>query len=119
MKSLETTKEIKAKMNSKLDKDTGKAESQGKAELKGAEYKLVYLDDSTGSSPHKKGDTVKWSDNPKAKLISGEKVTESIINGKRYHMEITLLSVSMVKNSMLMLVILVLVFMALRKSMRL
>jgi hypothetical protein len=32
----------------KLDKDTGKAESQGKAELKGAEYKLVYLDDSTG-----------------------------------------------------------------------
>ncbi|MFZ1777263.1 MAG: SpaA isopeptide-forming pilin-related protein [Lactococcus raffinolactis] len=67
----------------KLDKDTSKAESQGKAELKGAEYKLVYLDDSTGSSPHKKGDTVKWSDNPKAKLISGEKVTESVIGGKK------------------------------------
>ncbi|MFZ2735396.1 MAG: SpaA isopeptide-forming pilin-related protein, partial [Lactococcus raffinolactis] len=55
----------------------------GKAELKGAEYELVYLDDSTGSSPHKKGDTVKWSDNPKAKLISGEKVTESVIGGKK------------------------------------
>ena len=67
----------------KLDKDTGKAESQGKAELKGAEYELVYLDDSTGASPHKKGDIVKWSDNPKAKLISGEKVTESVINGKK------------------------------------
>ena len=79
-----TNQEIKGESEIlKLDKDTGKAESQGKAELKGAEYELVYLDDSTGSSPHKKGDTVKWSDNPKAKLISGEKVTESVIGGKK------------------------------------
>ncbi|MBR2539016.1 MAG: hypothetical protein IKE54_07355, partial [Streptococcus sp.] len=79
-----TNQEIKGESEIlKLDKDTGKAESQGKAELKGAEYELVYLDDSTGSSPHKKGDTVKWSDNPKAKLTSGEKVTESVIGGKK------------------------------------
>ncbi|MDN6085643.1 MAG: LPXTG cell wall anchor domain-containing protein, partial [Lactococcus plantarum] len=79
-----TNQEIKGENELlKLDKDTGKAESQGKAELKGAVYELVYLDDSTGVSPHKKGDKVKWSDNPKATLVSGEKVTESVINGKK------------------------------------
>ena len=30
-----------------------------------------------------KGDPVKWSDKPNAKLISGEKVTKSVINGKK------------------------------------
>ena len=79
-----TNQEIKGESEIlKLDKDTGKAESQGKAELTGAEYALIYLDDSNGSSPHKKGDPVKWTDKPNAKLISGEKVTKSVINGKK------------------------------------
>ena len=50
--------------------------------MKTAEYGLFYGDDSDGSSPHKKGEPVKWSAMPKAKLISGEKVTESVINGR-------------------------------------
>ncbi|WP_368651420.1 collagen binding domain-containing protein [Lactococcus raffinolactis] len=65
----------------KSDKATGK-KAQGKSEMKTAEYGLFYGDDSDGSSPHKKGDPVKWSAMPKAKLISGEKVIESVINGR-------------------------------------
>lgn len=65
----------------KEDNETGK-ESQGKATMKDAEYALFYGDTSTGSSPHKKGEPVKWSDVPKAKVLAGEKVTKSIINGK-------------------------------------
>ncbi|QIW60617.1 hypothetical protein GU333_05620 [Lactococcus raffinolactis] len=65
----------------KSDKATGE-KAQGKAEMKTAEYGLFYGDDSDGSSPHKKGEPVKWSAMPKAKLISGEKVTESVINGR-------------------------------------
>ena len=65
----------------KSDKATGD-KAQGKAEMKTAEYGLFYADNSNGSSPHKIGDPVKWSDVPNAKLISGEKVSESVINGK-------------------------------------
>lgn len=64
----------------KEDIETGK-ETQGKAEMATAEYALFYADDATGSSPHKKGDPVKWSDGPKAKLLAGEKVISSVING--------------------------------------
>ncbi|GHU35854.1 hypothetical protein FACS1894192_01300 [Bacilli bacterium] len=67
----------------KLDKETGTTTPQGKAELKGAEYMLVHDDDSTGSSPHKKSDPVKWSEIPAPLLISGTKVTASTINGKK------------------------------------
>ena len=64
----------------KEDKETGK-ESQGKAVLQEAEYGLFYAEDATGSSPHKKGQAVKWADIPKATLLKGSKVTSSIING--------------------------------------
>lgn len=50
--------------------------------MKNAEYQLFYDEDRTGKNPHKKGDPVKWSDIPKAKLLAGEKVTSSVINGK-------------------------------------
>ncbi|GAB2021715.1 hypothetical protein RyT2_07890 [Pseudolactococcus yaeyamensis] len=77
-----TNQEIKGENELfKADKETG-AQAQGKAELKTAEYGLFYAEDLTGSSSHKKGDSVKWSDVPNAKLISGEKVTQSVINGK-------------------------------------
>ncbi|MCQ8264804.1 SpaA isopeptide-forming pilin-related protein [Streptococcus suis] len=65
----------------KLDKDTGK-NSQGQAVLINAEYALYYNDNSTGSSPHKKDQPVKWADVPKAIILKGEKVTSSIINGQ-------------------------------------
>lgn len=65
----------------KLDKDTGK-DSQGQAVLINAEYGLYYNDSSTGSSPHRKDQPVKWADVPKAKLLAGDKVTSSIINGQ-------------------------------------
>lgn len=66
----------------KEDVETGK-ETQGKAEMATAEYGLYYADDATGSSPHKKGDPVKWSDIPITKLLAGEKVTSSVINGTK------------------------------------
>ena len=78
-----TNQEIKGENELfKLDKLTGTTEAQGKSSLKGATYMLVYDDDSNGSSPHKKGEAVKWSDKPAPKLITGTKVTESVINGK-------------------------------------
>ncbi|MCF0231306.1 MAG: LPXTG cell wall anchor domain-containing protein, partial [Enterococcus sp.] len=77
-----TNQEIKGENTlEKEDTETGK-ESQGKASMKNAEYQLFYDEDQTGKSPHKKGDFVKWSDIPKAKLLAGEKVTSSVINGK-------------------------------------
>ncbi len=77
-----TNQEIKGESRlEKEDKDTGK-ESQGKAVLQGAEYGLFYGEDGTGSSPHKKGEAVKWGDSPKATLLKGNKVTSSVINGQ-------------------------------------
>ncbi|MEY8457573.1 SpaA isopeptide-forming pilin-related protein [Lactococcus ileimucosae] len=66
----------------KKDKDTG-AEQHGKGVLKMAKYAYFYGDDSTGSSPHKKGDPVKWSDKPGPKLLEGEKVSSAIIGGQK------------------------------------
>lgn len=65
----------------KVDQDTGKAQN-GKADLTSAIYQLFYNDDATGSSPHKKGDPVKWSDKPAPKLLTGEKVTSALVGGK-------------------------------------
>ncbi|WP_341485213.1 SpaA isopeptide-forming pilin-related protein (plasmid) [Lactococcus garvieae] len=65
----------------KTDKDTG-LEQNGKGVLKTAKYAYFYNDDSTGSSPHKKGDPVKWSDKPGPKLLEGEKVSSAIIGGE-------------------------------------
>ncbi|WP_242359603.1 MSCRAMM family protein [Lactococcus petauri] len=76
-----TNQEVKGQFSlSKEDKETGKNQD-GKAVMKDAKYQLFYNDASTGSSPHKKGDPVKWGDTPKAQLQIGNKVTEMIING--------------------------------------
>ncbi len=76
-----TNQEVKGQFSlSKEDKETGKNQD-GKAVMKDAKYQLFYNDDSTGSSPHKKGDSVKWGDTPKAQLQIGDKVTEMVING--------------------------------------
>ncbi len=76
-----TNQEVKGQFSlSKEDKETGKNQN-GKSVMKDAKYQLFYNDDSTGSSPHKKGDPVKWSDTPKAQLQIGDKVTEMVING--------------------------------------
>ncbi|NSM92231.1 LPXTG cell wall anchor domain-containing protein [Enterococcus faecalis] len=78
-----TNPEIKGEnLLEKEDTKTGK-EAQGKADMKNAEYQLFYNEDRTGKTPHKKGDAVKWSDMPKAKLLAGEKVTSSVINGQK------------------------------------
>lgn len=66
----------------KTDKETG-TEAHGKGVLKTAKYAYFYDDDSTGSSPHKKGDPVKWTDKPGPKLLAGEKVTSAVIGGKK------------------------------------
>lgn len=82
-----TNQEIKGQNNlEKEDIETGK-DSQGSAEMKTAEYTLYYNDDSTGSSPHKKDDIVKWTDIPKAKLLAGEKVKTSFVNGQKVNNE--------------------------------
>ncbi|WPH48354.1 LPXTG cell wall anchor domain-containing protein (plasmid) [Enterococcus faecalis] len=78
-----TNPEIKGEnLLEKEDVKTGK-EAQGKADMKNAEYQLFYNEDFSGKTPHKKGEPVKWSDIPKAKLLSGEKVTTSVINGNK------------------------------------
>lgn len=78
-----TNQEVKGENKlEKEDAETGK-DAQGAAEMATAEYTLYYNDDSTGSSPHKKGDIVKWSDIPKAKLLSGEKIATSYLNGQK------------------------------------
>ncbi|MFD2308528.1 MSCRAMM family protein [Enterococcus termitis] len=66
----------------KVDVDTEKSPN-GKANMKTAKYQLFYADDSTGSSAHKKGDPVKWTDVPTPKLLKGEKVKEAIIGGNK------------------------------------
>lgn len=66
----------------KTDKETG-TEAHGKGVLKTAKYAYFYDDDSTGSSPHKKGDPVKWTDKPGPKLLAGEKVTSAVIGGEK------------------------------------
>lgn len=66
----------------KTDKETG-PEAHGKGVLKTAKYAYFYDDDSTGSSPHKKGDPVKWTDKPGPKLLAGEKVTSAVIGGEK------------------------------------
>lgn len=64
----------------KVDKDTGTAVN-GKADLTGTVFQLFYNDTSTGSSPHKKGDPVKWGDQPNPTLLIGEKVTSALVGG--------------------------------------
>lgn len=76
-----TNKEIKGQNTlQKVDKDT-ELEQNGKADLKTAKYQLFYGDDSNGSSKHKTGDPVKWTDTPKPELLIGEKVTQAVIGG--------------------------------------
>lgn len=65
----------------KTDKDTGTAQN-GKADLTESIFQLVYKDTSTGSSPHKAGDPVKWTDQPNPKLLLGEKVTSALVGGQ-------------------------------------
>lgn len=77
-----TNQEVKGENTlQKVDKET-ELEQNGKAVMKDAKYQLFYADDSTGSSPHKNGDSVKWTDTPAPKLLAGEKVTEALIGGK-------------------------------------
>lgn len=76
-----TNKEIKGENTlKKSDKETGTAQN-GKGVLKTAQYAYFHDDDSTGSSPHKKGDPVKWSEKPAPKLLAGEVVHSAIIGG--------------------------------------
>ncbi|MCK4023924.1 KxYKxGKxW signal peptide domain-containing protein [Streptococcus suis] len=78
-----TNQEIKGENSLyKVDKETGNTTPQGQAVLKEAEYTLYYGDDATGSSPHKKDTPVQWGDHPNAKLLKGEEVKESIVNGQ-------------------------------------
>ncbi|MBF0779389.1 MSCRAMM family protein, partial [Streptococcus cuniculi] len=77
-----TNDEIKGENTlEKRDKDTD-IEAQGQAVLKQAEYTLYYGEDRAGASSHKKDTPVKWTDIPNAKLLKGEKVKTSIINGQ-------------------------------------
>ncbi len=77
-----TNQEIKGEnLLQKVDNTTELAQN-GKANMKEAKYQLFYGDESTGSSPHKIDDPVKWTDTPTPKLLKGEKVTEAIIGGK-------------------------------------
>lgn len=65
----------------KVDKDTG-TNINGKADLTGTVFQLFYNDTSTGSSPHKKGDPVKWSDKPAPQLVTGTKVSSALVGGQ-------------------------------------
>ncbi|MBF0787162.1 MULTISPECIES: SpaA isopeptide-forming pilin-related protein [unclassified Streptococcus] len=77
-----TNDEIKGENTlEKRDKDTDTA-SQGQGVLTNAEYTLYYAEDTTGSASHRKDTPVKWTDIPHAKLLKGEKVKTSILNGK-------------------------------------
>lgn len=76
-----TNQEVKGENTlKKSDNETG-TDQNGKGVLKTAQYAYFYDDDSTGSSPHKKGDPVKWSDKPGPKLLAGEVVHSAIIGG--------------------------------------
>ncbi|MDN3202053.1 LPXTG cell wall anchor domain-containing protein [Enterococcus faecalis] len=77
-----TNQEIKGEnLLQKVDNMT-ELEQNGKANMKEAKYQLFYNDESTGSSPHKIDDPVKWTDTPAPKLLKGEKATEAMIGGK-------------------------------------
>lgn len=77
-----TNDEIKGENTlEKRDKETATT-PQGQGVLKHAEYTLYYAEDTTGSASHKKDTPVKWTDIPNAKLLKGEKVKTSILNGK-------------------------------------
>lgn len=76
-----TNQEIKGQNTlEKSDKDTG-TDQNGKAQLKGAQYEYFHNDNSTGSSPHKVGDPIRWNEAPNPKVLKGTKVTSSVING--------------------------------------
>ncbi len=76
-----TNQEVKGENTlKKTDNETG-TEQNGKGVLKTAKYAYFHDDDSTGSSPHKKGDPVKWSEKPAPKLLAGEVVHSAIIGG--------------------------------------
>lgn len=76
-----TNQEVKGENTlKKSDNETG-TDQNGKGVLKTAKYAYFHDDDSTGSSPHKKGDPVKWSEKPAPKLLSGEVVHSAIIGG--------------------------------------
>ncbi|MEI5992353.1 hypothetical protein A5881_003909 [Enterococcus termitis] len=78
-----TNQEIKGQnLLQKEDVDTG-LDQNGKAVLKTAKFQLFYDDNSTGSSKHKQGDPVKWTDTPKPELLSGAKVTSAVIGGNK------------------------------------
>jgi adhesin isopeptide-forming family sspB-C2 type protein len=78
-----TNQEVKGENTlQKVDKET-ELEQNGKAVLKTAKYQLFYDDESTGSSPHKPGDPVKWTDKPTPELKAGEKVKEAVIGGTK------------------------------------
>ncbi|WP_242359029.1 SpaA isopeptide-forming pilin-related protein [Lactococcus petauri] len=67
---------------SKSDKATDK-NKHGQGDMSSAKYAYFYDDDATGSSPHKKGDPVKWTDTPHPKVLKGTKATEAVINGQK------------------------------------
>lgn len=76
-----TNQEVKGENTlKKFDNVTG-TEQNGKGVLKTAKYAYFHADDSTGSSPHKAGDPVKWSEKPAPKLLVGEVVHSAIIGG--------------------------------------
>lgn len=76
-----TNQEVKGENTlKKSDNETG-TDQNGKGVLKTAKYAYFHDDDSTGSSPHKKGDPVKWSEKPSPKLLAGEVVHSAIIGG--------------------------------------
>ena len=78
-----TNQEVKGQNTlEKSDKETG-TQKHGKADMTTAKYEFFHADDSTGSSPHKAGDPVKWSEKPAPKLLAGTKATSAIIDGKK------------------------------------
>jgi hypothetical protein len=64
----------------KSDKETG-VDQDGKAVMKDAKYGWFHDDVSTGSSPHKVGDFVKWTEKPNPQLLTGDKVSAAVIGG--------------------------------------
>ncbi|AWN67103.1 cell wall anchor protein (plasmid) [Lactococcus lactis subsp. lactis] len=78
-----TNQEVKGQNKvGKEDAETGK-DQDGQGVMKTAKYGYFYNDTSTGSSPHKVGDPVKWTDKPSPKLLEGTKATSAIINGQK------------------------------------
>lgn len=78
-----TNQEVKGQNKvGKEDAETGK-DQDGQGVMKTAKYGYFYNDTSTGSSPHKAGDPVKWTDKPSPKLLEGTKTTSAIINGQK------------------------------------